>query len=181
MILYKDLAHPWSSLQAGTLSSHYKECTALSSLLHFSQFIAMDISSAAEWIMDPEAFLQLYDMFNDKSIEIDEFLFLPYLSDLGLCMRLPYASSHRPALHNWTHTLGCMLVASVPKEQRYLEPRASSLVSAVLAALALSKSAKIRKQVDKDREQQPDFSIMDDQGSAIQISDYQPLYTSING
>ncbi len=62
MILYRNPRHPWSFLRAGTIALRYKECTALSSLLHFSQFMVMDVSSAAEWIMHSKAFQQLYNM-----------------------------------------------------------------------------------------------------------------------
>uniref|UniRef100_A0A8D8AWN7 Nucleoprotein n=1 Tax=Culex pipiens TaxID=7175 RepID=A0A8D8AWN7_CULPI len=101
--------HQLSGARIGTGESRYKECTALKSLLDFSEQIGKSIADIGEWLW----ISVLHDEFKvitKPGQELDNpFSYTPYLKDLRLVGRSAYSAANNPNMHLFIHAIGSAL------------------------------------------------------------------------
>lgn len=103
-------SHPLSGARIGTEESRYKACTALKSLLDFSDQIGQSVSSISKWIWTDYLAKEFKTITKPSEEAIDSpYSYTPYLFEMRLVQRSAFSSANNPNMHMFIHAIGSAL------------------------------------------------------------------------
>uniref|UniRef100_T1KUS4 Rhabdovirus nucleocapsid domain-containing protein n=1 Tax=Tetranychus urticae TaxID=32264 RepID=T1KUS4_TETUR len=107
MFLFKTNIKKYQFLRWGTISSRYRECSVLSTLIDISNECGFtNLSDLRKWVFVDSIERDLNRVLKDGQ-EIDKLdSYTPYLHDLRLSSQSPYSCSYNPVLYEFLSTMG---------------------------------------------------------------------------
>lgn len=111
MYMSKFPFHVLAEVRIGTITSRFRDFSALMDLVFLTETLDADISEVSAWIWSNNVADDFQRVLKDGE-EIDKMdSYTPYLTDLRLSMKSPYSASSNPSLHFWVNIIGVCLGA----------------------------------------------------------------------
>ena len=95
--------HDFASCRLGTLSSRYRNCAALTSLISFSYQVNRKFSEVLEHFPFMDLVPELRRLTTPHEQDEPD---SPYIKDLGICKISPYSSTANPLMYTLIHITG---------------------------------------------------------------------------
>lgn len=101
--------HPWANIRVATIGSRYRDCAALTSLLHATRILGLkDIADFIDWTSNYTISVEMSAMLCQEEEDGIINSYFPYKFDFGLVTRSAFSARINPAVHSLCHILGAM-------------------------------------------------------------------------
>ncbi|AID53188.1 nucleoprotein [Dolphin rhabdovirus] len=156
-----------SVIRVSTLTSRYKDCAALSTLAHISNFTGLSLKETLDWVFSDRVAAEVEQMMRPGE-EIDrQESYMPYLKDFRISRRSPYSTTFNSNLHIWGQS-ACALMGSRRSQNAILmseDNLVNIMTNAKIMAYVLGTSADLTKAFTVDGEEAGES---DDEGEGIE-------------
>ncbi|AVM87299.1 nucleoprotein [Hainan black-spectacled toad rhabdovirus] len=92
-----------------TLTSRYRDCSALLSIGYFCRITGITEVDFAAWVWADKVADQVVQVLKDGQETEYEYSYFCYFSCMGMGKNSPYSASNNAELHAWVHAVGALL------------------------------------------------------------------------
>ncbi|AZS32222.1 nucleocapsid [Rhinolophus rhabdovirus DPuer] len=118
MFYYKFKVAENAQMRYGTLSSRYKDCSALTTLNHITQVTGLPIERFILWVFSERMATEVAQMAKEgEELERCD-SYTAYMREMGISVKSPYSSQANPSFALFCHVVGAILGSKRSKNAR---------------------------------------------------------------